>query len=73
DTAEFIKTFRTEVQPSRGLVSAQDVSLQERVVAQLRAAQYEIHDIFFAMDVAERMNILAHDRELRREKMLRQM
>ncbi|XP_077131180.1 centriolar coiled-coil protein of 110 kDa isoform X2 [Ranitomeya variabilis] len=73
DTAEFIKTFHTEVQPSRGLVSAQDVSLQERVVAQLRAALYEIHDIFFAMDAAERMTILAHDRELRREKMLRQM
>ncbi|XP_073399071.1 centriolar coiled-coil protein of 110 kDa isoform X2 [Dendrobates tinctorius] len=73
DTAEFIKTFHTEVQPTRGLVSAQDVSLQERVVAQLRAALYEIHDIFFAMDAAERMTILAHDRELRREKMLRQM
>ncbi|XP_073503705.1 centriolar coiled-coil protein of 110 kDa isoform X2 [Phyllobates terribilis] len=73
DTAEFIKTFHTEVQPSRGLVSAQDVSLQERVVAQLRAALYEIHDIFFAMDAAERMTILAHDWELRREKMLRQM
>ncbi|KAM4026166.1 centriolar coiled-coil protein of 110 kDa [Anomaloglossus baeobatrachus] len=73
DTAEFIKTFHTEAQPSRGLVSAQDVSLQERVLAQLRAALYEIHDIFFAMDAAERMTILAHDRELRREKMLRQM
>ncbi|KAM3916662.1 centriolar coiled-coil protein of 110 kDa [Leptodactylus fuscus] len=73
DTAEFIKTFHTEVQPSRGLVSAQDISLQERVVAQLRAALYEIHDIFFATDATERMNILAHDRELRREKMLRQM
>lgn len=73
DTAEFIRTFHTEVQPSRGLASAQDISLQERVVAQLRAAQYEIHDIFLAMDATERMNILAHDRELRREKMLRQM
>ncbi|XP_075686311.1 centriolar coiled-coil protein of 110 kDa [Rhinoderma darwinii] len=73
DTAEFIRTFHTEAQPGRGHVSAQDVSLQERVVAQLRAALYEIHDIFFAMDVTERMNILANDWELRREKMLRQM
>ncbi|XP_071976689.1 centriolar coiled-coil protein of 110 kDa isoform X2 [Engystomops pustulosus] len=73
DTAEFIKTFHTEAQPSRGLVSAQDLSLQERVLAQLRAALYEIHDIFFTMDSAERMSLLTHDRELRREKMLRQM
>ncbi|XP_056392326.1 centriolar coiled-coil protein of 110 kDa [Hyla sarda] len=73
DTAEFIRTFHTEVQPSKGLVSAQDISLQERVFAQLRAALYEIHDIFFAMDAPEQMNILAHDRELRREKMIRQM
>ncbi|CAN2390480.1 ciliary basal body organization [Pristimantis euphronides] len=73
DTAEFIRAFHTEAHPSRGLVSAQDVSLQERVVAQLRAALYEIHDIFFAMDAAERMSILTHDRELRREKMLRQL
>ncbi|KAM4697776.1 centriolar coiled-coil protein of 110 kDa [Rhinophrynus dorsalis] len=73
DTAEFMKTFQTEVPQSRGIVSSQDVSLQERVLAQLRAALYEIHDIFFAMDPAERMNILVHDRELRREKLIRQM
>ncbi|XP_040296458.1 centriolar coiled-coil protein of 110 kDa isoform X2 [Bufo bufo] len=73
DTAEFIRSFHTEFQPSRGLVSVQDISLQERVIAQLRATLYEIHDIFFEMDAADRMSILTHDRELRREKMLRQM
>ncbi|XP_063790480.1 centriolar coiled-coil protein of 110 kDa isoform X2 [Pseudophryne corroboree] len=73
DTAEFIKTFQTEVPLSRGTVSSQDISLQERVLAQLRAALYEIHDIFFTLDTAERMNILVLDRELRREKLIRQM
>ncbi|OCT61507.1 centriolar coiled-coil protein of 110 kDa isoform X2 [Xenopus laevis] len=73
DTAEFMTTFQSDFPLSRGMVSSQDASLQERVLAQLRATLYEIHDIFFAMDPAERMNILAHDRELRREKLIRNM
>nr|XP_044999177.1 centriolar coiled-coil protein of 110 kDa isoform X2 [Jaculus jaculus] len=72
DTMEFIRNFQSEVPLKRG-VSAQDASLQERVLAQLRAALYGIHDIFFVMDAAERMTILRHDREVRKEKMLRQM
>ncbi|XP_053813050.1 centriolar coiled-coil protein of 110 kDa isoform X1 [Vidua chalybeata] len=73
DTLEFIKNFQSEAPLKRGNVSAQDASLHERVMAQLRAALYDIHDIFFTMDVSERMNILRHDREVRKEKMLRQM
>ncbi|XP_040829214.1 centriolar coiled-coil protein of 110 kDa isoform X2 [Ochotona curzoniae] len=73
DTMEFIRSFQSEAPLKRGAVSAQDASLQERVLAQLRAALYGIHDIFFVMDAAERMSILHHDREVRKEKMLRQM
>ncbi|XP_054991215.1 centriolar coiled-coil protein of 110 kDa isoform X1 [Sorex araneus] len=73
DTMEFIRSFQSEAPLRRGVVSAQDASLQERVLAQLRAALYDIHDIFFVMDAAERMSILHHDREVRKEKMLRQM
>ncbi|XP_007952917.1 centriolar coiled-coil protein of 110 kDa [Orycteropus afer afer] len=73
DTMEFIRTFQSEAPLKRGIVSAQDASLQERVLAQLRAALYGIHDIFFVMDAAERMSILHHDREVQKEKMLRQM
>ncbi|XP_029804245.1 centriolar coiled-coil protein of 110 kDa isoform X2 [Suricata suricatta] len=73
DTMEFIRSFQSEAPLKRGVVSAQDASLQERVFAQLRAALYGIHDIFFVMDAAERMSILHHDREARKEKMLRQM
>ncbi|NXY65316.1 CP110 protein, partial [Callaeas wilsoni] len=73
DTLEFIKNFQSEAPLKRGNVSAQDASLHERVMAQLRAALYDIHDIFFTMEASERMNILRHDREVRKEKMLRQM
>ncbi|KAM9291962.1 centriolar coiled-coil protein of 110 kDa isoform 3-T5 [Morus bassanus] len=73
DTMEFIKNFQSEAPLKRGSVSAQDASLHERVMAQLRAALYDIHDIFFTVEASERMNILRHDREVRKEKMLRQM
>ncbi|XP_067912280.1 centriolar coiled-coil protein of 110 kDa-like isoform X6 [Heterodontus francisci] len=73
DTLEFINSFQTEAPLKRGAVSSQDVSLQERVVAQLRAALYEIHDIFFVLNPNDRMQILCHDREIRKEKQLRQM
>ncbi|XP_072205769.1 centriolar coiled-coil protein of 110 kDa isoform X4 [Excalfactoria chinensis] len=73
DTMEFIRNFQSEAPLRRGTVSAQDASLHERVMAQLRAALYDIHDIFFSMEASERMNILRHDREVRKEKMLRQM
>ncbi|NXT72670.1 CP110 protein, partial [Chaetops frenatus] len=73
DTLEFIKNFQSEAPLKRGNVSAQDANLHERVMAQLRAALYDIHDIFFTMEASERMNILRHDREVRKEKMLRQM
>ncbi|XP_027240452.1 centriolar coiled-coil protein of 110 kDa isoform X2 [Cricetulus griseus] len=46
---------------------------QLRQTVKLRAALYGIHDIFFVMDAAERMSILHHDREARKEKLLRQM
>ncbi|XP_042294379.1 centriolar coiled-coil protein of 110 kDa isoform X2 [Sceloporus undulatus] len=73
DTKEFIKNFQSEAPLKRGNVSAQDANLQERVAAQLRAALYDIHDIFFKTEVSEKMNILRHDREVRKEKMLRQL
>lgn len=47
--------------------------MQVLLFFQLRAALYDIHDIFFIMEVSERMSILHHDREVRKEKMLRQM
>ncbi|NWT63911.1 CP110 protein, partial [Prunella himalayana] len=73
DTLDFIRNFQSEAPLKRGSVSAQDACLHERVIVQLRAALFDIHDIFFTMDASQRMNILRHDREVRKEKMLRQM
>ncbi|KAJ8254199.1 hypothetical protein COCON_G00208110 [Conger conger] len=74
DTQEFICSFHTEAPLRRkGSVSAQDLSLQERVRAQLRAALYDVHDIFFEMPLEERLALLLQDRELRMERRLREM
>ncbi|XP_038845362.1 centriolar coiled-coil protein of 110 kDa-like [Salvelinus namaycush] len=73
DTQEFIRSFQTEAPQKRGSISAQDLSLQERVRAQLRAARYDVHDIFFEMPLEERLALLQLDREVRTEKKLREM
>ncbi|TKS91941.1 Centriolar coiled-coil protein of 110 kDa [Collichthys lucidus] len=73
DTQEFIRSFKTEGSQKKGTYSAQDRSLQERVRAQLRAAIYDIHDIFFEMPLGDRLALLQQDRELRAERKLRDM
>lgn len=73
DTQEFIRSFQTEAPQKRDPCSAQDRSLQERVRAQLRAALYDIHDIFFEMPLRDRLALLQQDRELRAERKLRDM
>ncbi|XP_034395835.1 centriolar coiled-coil protein of 110 kDa-like [Cyclopterus lumpus] len=73
DTQEFIRSFQTEAPQKRGSCSAQDRSLQERVRAQLRAALYDIHEIFFEMPLWDRLPLLQQDRELRAERKLRDM
>ncbi|XP_068435652.1 centriolar coiled-coil protein of 110 kDa-like isoform X2 [Clinocottus analis] len=73
DTQEFIRSFQTEAPQKRSPCSAQDRSLQERVRAQLRAALYDIHDIFFEMPLWDRSALLQQDRELRAERKLRDM
>ncbi|XP_075998750.1 centriolar coiled-coil protein of 110 kDa isoform X2 [Genypterus blacodes] len=73
DTQEFIHSFQTEAPQRKGTCSAQDLSLQERVRAHLRAALYDIHDIFFEMPLEDRLALLQQDRELRAERKLRDM
>ncbi|KAK2833472.1 hypothetical protein Q5P01_017361 [Channa striata] len=73
DTKEFIYSFQTEAPQKKCNYSAQDLSLQERVRAQLRAALYDIHDIFFEMPLVDRLALLQQDRELRAERKLRDM
>ncbi|CAL8287734.1 unnamed protein product [Boreogadus saida] len=73
DTKEFIRSFQSEGPAKRGSVSPQDISLQDRVRAQLRAALYDLHDIFFEMPLQDRLALLQQDRELRAERKQREM
>ncbi|KAJ8246247.1 hypothetical protein GJAV_G00265450 [Gymnothorax javanicus] len=73
DTREFIHSFQAEGHLKRRPVSTQDVSLQKRLTAQLRAALYDIHDVFFVMSLDERLALLQQDRALREERRLREM
>ncbi|KAG1931409.1 centriolar coiled-coil protein of 110 kDa isoform X2 [Pimephales promelas] len=73
DTQEFIRSFSNNAAQRNDQLSEQDLSLQERVRAQLRAALFDIHDIFFTMTLEERLFLLQQDRELRAERKLREM
>ncbi|XP_058625852.1 centriolar coiled-coil protein of 110 kDa isoform X3 [Onychostoma macrolepis] len=73
DTQEFIRSFRSDAPQRNGSLSEQDLSLRERVRAQLRAALFDVHDIFFSMTLEERLSLLQQDRELRTERKLREM
>ncbi|KAK9978127.1 hypothetical protein ABG768_019895 [Culter alburnus] len=73
DTQEFICSFSTNAPQRNDQLSEQDLSLQERVRAQLRAALFDIHDIFFTMTLEERLSLLHQDRDLRSERKLREM
>ncbi|XP_047434752.1 uncharacterized protein si:ch73-100l22.3 isoform X2 [Mugil cephalus] len=67
DTHQFLQ----QIPGKEELCSRQDVLLQERVTLQLRAARYEVYDIFFSLTARERMQLISWDRELAREKKLR--
>uniref|UniRef100_A0A8C1HUH8 Centriolar coiled-coil protein of 110 kDa-like n=2 Tax=Cyprinus carpio TaxID=7962 RepID=A0A8C1HUH8_CYPCA len=73
DTQEFIRSFSSDAPQRNASLSEQDLSLRERVRAQLRAALFDIHDIFFTMTLEERLSLLQQDRELRTERKLREM
>uniref|UniRef100_A0A669CFK0 Uncharacterized LOC100700505 n=1 Tax=Oreochromis niloticus TaxID=8128 RepID=A0A669CFK0_ORENI len=68
DTQQFLQALR---QQSTQLCNKQDLLLQERVTLQLRAARYEVYDIFFNLSARERMQLISWDRELAKERELR--
>lgn len=72
DTHQFLQALQQQ-SPGRGeFCSRQDLLLQERVTLQLRAARYEVHDIFFSLSAGERMRLISWDRELAKERELKQ-
>ncbi|XP_053490883.1 uncharacterized protein si:ch73-100l22.3 isoform X2 [Ictalurus furcatus] len=70
DTRLFLQGFQPPT-PGREYGSKQDRVLQERVTLQLRSARYELHDLFFSVCPAERMQVISWDRQLTRDRELR--
>ncbi|XP_051958214.1 centriolar coiled-coil protein of 110 kDa isoform X2 [Xyrauchen texanus] len=73
DSREFIRSFQTESQLKRVSVSHQDLTLQHRLTAQLRAALHDVHQIFFVWPLTNRLQLLQQDREIRKERRLREV
>ncbi|RVE75767.1 hypothetical protein OJAV_G00002180 [Oryzias javanicus] len=71
DTQEFLQSFQQQNAGRGALGNRQDAILQERVALQLRAARYELYDIFFSLSARERMQMIGWDRELAKERELR--
>ncbi|KAK7122191.1 hypothetical protein R3I94_019344 [Phoxinus phoxinus] len=67
DSRAFIRQLRTVS------VSHQDLTLQQRVTAQLRSALDDVHQIFFMWPLRDRLQLMQQDRERRRERTLREM
>ncbi|XP_058650066.1 uncharacterized protein LOC131551271 isoform X1 [Onychostoma macrolepis] len=73
DSRDFIRSFQMDSQLKRVSVSHQDLSLHQRVTAQLRSALHDVHQIFTVWPVRDRLTLLQQDREIRRERTLRDM
>lgn len=72
DTKCFARSFQQETPIKKGQVNHQDRDLLDRIIAQLQAALLDIHEIFFDIPMWERMQIIAHDRQVRDERRLRE-
>uniref|UniRef100_A0A8C5G6G2 Uncharacterized LOC114472309 n=1 Tax=Gouania willdenowi TaxID=441366 RepID=A0A8C5G6G2_GOUWI len=70
DTQQFLQAFEKQQQQ---ILSRHDIILLERVTLQLRAARYEIYDMFFSLSAREQMLLISRDRELNRERELRRL
>ncbi|XP_049575797.1 centriolar coiled-coil protein of 110 kDa [Syngnathus scovelli] len=70
DSRQFLQA--SQLPANRGdICSKQDRILRQRVSLQLRAARYELYEVFFCLSVAERMHLISSDRELVKERGLR--
>ncbi|XP_061431155.1 fibroin heavy chain-like isoform X2 [Lethenteron reissneri] len=72
DTRDLLHSLRQATPPRRSR-STQDSALYERALAQLRAALYDVHDIFFATTSHEKVEMMRSDREARREREQRRL
>ncbi|XP_076001555.1 uncharacterized protein cp110 isoform X2 [Genypterus blacodes] len=70
DTNQFLQAFQQQ-SPDKELGIRQDLLLKDRVTLQLRAAHYEVYDIFFSQSAGERMEMIIRDIRLAREREFR--
>ncbi|XP_052467994.1 uncharacterized protein LOC128025563 [Carassius gibelio] len=72
DSRDLIRSLQKDSSLKRVSVSHQDLSLYQRVTAQLRSALHEVHQIFTVWPVRDRLSLLQQEREIRRERTLRE-
>ncbi|XP_077462129.1 uncharacterized protein cp110 [Stigmatopora argus] len=70
DTQQFLQALQLP-SPRGEICSKQDRLLQQSVARQLRAARYDIYDIFFSLSAGERMQLISLDRELTKQRVLK--
>ncbi|CAM9310909.1 unnamed protein product, partial [Lampetra fluviatilis] len=73
DTTQLLQSVQRESRMKNGILSSQDVTLETRLNAQLRAALTDIHEIFHGAPGSMRARILHRDRELQKERRLREL
>ncbi|KAK9539772.1 hypothetical protein VZT92_002272 [Zoarces viviparus] len=71
DTHQLLLALQQQSHGRGKFSSRQDLLLQERLTLQLRAARYEVYDIFFSLSAGKRMQLISWDRELAKERELR--
>lgn len=72
DTRDLLCSL-SQATPPRRSRPTQDSALYQRALAQLRAALYDVHDIFFATTSHEKVEMMRSDREARREREQRRL
>ncbi|KAF5909083.1 centriolar coiled-coil protein, partial [Clarias magur] len=68
DSIEVIRAFQAATHQRRASFTMQDLRLQYRVRAQLHTARCDVHEIFFAWPLSDRIALLQQDRELHNER-----
>ncbi|XP_014661509.1 PREDICTED: uncharacterized protein LOC106804722 isoform X2 [Priapulus caudatus] len=72
DTVEFTVNFASDTTTQPPHAALQDLEFQQRLLSQLEAALFDLHDIFHTISTKEKMAIIARDRQLLREKLIKE-
>ena len=62
DARDFLTDLRYAQQEFPGMTDARDAQLQQRIISQLRAAIFDLHNIFFETSLKAKVNLIAVSR-----------